>query len=49
MTAIPPVRRRIIGAALHRYRQDPGFELDDAARILECDRSNISSAERTRL
>lgn len=45
MTAIPPVRRRIVGAALRRYRQDLGYSLDDAARILECDRSKISRIE----
>jgi transcriptional regulator with XRE-family HTH domain len=46
MTAIPPpVRRRIVGAAMRRYRQNLGYTLDDAARILECDRSKISRVE----
>lgn len=46
MTAIlPPVRRRIVGAALRRYRQDLGYSLDDAASILDCDRSKISRIE----
>jgi transcriptional regulator with XRE-family HTH domain len=45
MTAIPPVRRRIVGTALRRYRQDLGYSLEDAARILECDRSKISRIE----
>jgi transcriptional regulator with XRE-family HTH domain len=46
MTATPPpVRRRIVGAAMRRYRQDLGYTLDDAARILECDRSKISRVE----
>lgn len=45
MTAIPPVRRRIVGAALRRYRQELGYALEDAARILDCDRSKISRVE----
>jgi transcriptional regulator with XRE-family HTH domain len=45
MIATPPVRRRIVGAALRRYRQELGFGLDDAARLLECDRSKISRIE----
>ena len=45
MTITPPVRRRIVGAALRRYRQNLGYPLDDAARILECDRSKISRIE----
>jgi transcriptional regulator with XRE-family HTH domain len=45
MIALPPVRRRLVGAALRRYRQDQGYDLDDAARILECDRSKISRIE----
>lgn len=42
---LPPIRRRIVGAALRRYRQDLGYSLDDTARILECDRSKISRIE----
>jgi transcriptional regulator with XRE-family HTH domain len=45
MTALPSVRRRILGAALRRYRQELGYSLDDAAHILECDRSKISRIE----
>jgi transcriptional regulator with XRE-family HTH domain len=45
MTAIPPVRRRIVGTALRRYRQQLGYALDDAARVLDCDRSKISRIE----
>jgi transcriptional regulator with XRE-family HTH domain len=45
MTALPPVRRRLVGAALRRYRQDLGYGLDDAAHILDCDRSKISRIE----
>lgn len=45
MTALPPVRRRLVGAALRRYRQDLGYDLDEAAHILDCDRSKISRIE----
>jgi transcriptional regulator with XRE-family HTH domain len=39
------VRRRLVGEALRRYRQRAGYGLDDAARVLECDRSKISRVE----
>jgi transcriptional regulator with XRE-family HTH domain len=45
MTDSPPARRRLLGAALRRYRENMGFGLDDAARVLECDRSKISRIE----
>jgi transcriptional regulator with XRE-family HTH domain len=45
MTDAPPVRRRLLGAALRRHRESAGYGLDDAARILECDRSKISRIE----
>ena len=45
MSGIPPVRRRLVGAALRRYREGLGYGLEDAARILECDRSKISRIE----
>ena len=45
MTAIPPIRRRIVGAALRRYREQLGYALDDAAHMLDCDRSKISRIE----
>ena len=45
MTGTPPVRRRLLGAALRRYREALGYGLEDAARILECDRSKISRIE----
>ncbi|MGH3160040.1 MAG: Scr1 family TA system antitoxin-like transcriptional regulator, partial [Streptosporangiaceae bacterium] len=45
MTDAPPVRRRLIGAALRRHREAAGYGIDDAARILECDRSKISRIE----
>jgi transcriptional regulator with XRE-family HTH domain len=43
--AAPPVRRRLVGGALRRYRENLGYTLEDAARILECDRSKISRIE----
>ena len=45
MTGTAPVRRRLLGSALRKYREDLGFTLDQAARILECDRSKISRIE----
>ena len=45
MVEAPPVRRRLLGAALRRHRESLGYRLDDAARILECDRSKISRIE----
>jgi transcriptional regulator with XRE-family HTH domain len=45
MTGQPPVRRRIVGSALRRYRENVGYALEDAATILECDRSKISRIE----
>jgi transcriptional regulator with XRE-family HTH domain len=45
VTDAPPVRRRLIGAALRRHRESAGYGIDDAARILECDRSKISRIE----
>ena len=45
MAGTPPVRRRLLGAALRRYRENLGYGLDEAARILECDRSKISRIE----
>ncbi len=34
-----------MGGALRRYRENLGYTLDDAARILDCDRSKISRIE----
>ena len=45
MVETPPARRRLLGAALRRYRESLGYRLEDAARILECDRSKISRIE----
>ena len=46
MTGEPtPARRRLVGNALRRYRENVGYALEDAARVLECDRSKISRIE----
>jgi transcriptional regulator with XRE-family HTH domain len=41
----PPLRRRIVGRTLRRYRENLGYTLEDVARVLECDRSKISRIE----
>jgi transcriptional regulator with XRE-family HTH domain len=43
--AAPPARRRLVGRALRQYRETLGYTLEDAARMLECDRSKISRVE----
>ena len=45
MTGNPPARRRLLGTALREYRESLGYNLEEAARILECDRSKISRIE----
>ena len=45
MVIAPPVRRRLVGKALRRHRERLGYTLDDAARILDCDRSKVSRIE----
>jgi len=45
MVPAPPVRRRLVGRALRTHRERLGFTLEDAARLLECDRSKISRIE----
>jgi transcriptional regulator with XRE-family HTH domain len=40
-----PARRRLVGSVLRQYREAQGYKLEDAARILECDRSKISRIE----
>jgi transcriptional regulator with XRE-family HTH domain len=39
------VRRRLIGSALRRHRERMGYRLEDAASVLECDRSKVSRIE----
>jgi transcriptional regulator with XRE-family HTH domain len=41
----PPLRRRLVGGTLRQYRENLGYTLDDAAQILDCDRSKISRIE----
>ena len=45
MVPAPPVRRRLVGRTLRRYRENLGYSLGDAARILECDASKVSRIE----
>ena len=45
MSATPPVRRRLLGSALREYRENLGYKLEEAAAVLECDRSKISRIE----
>jgi len=45
MVPAPPIRRRLVGKALRRYRENLGYTLGDAARILECDPSKVSRIE----
>ena len=45
MAGETPVRRRLVGGALRRYRENLGYALEDAAKVLECDRSKISRIE----
>jgi transcriptional regulator with XRE-family HTH domain len=41
----PPVRRRLLGNALRGYRESVGFNLEEVALILGCDRSKVSRIE----
>jgi transcriptional regulator with XRE-family HTH domain len=45
VTDAAPVGRRLLGAALRRSREQAGYSLDDAARILGCNLSRISRIE----
>jgi transcriptional regulator with XRE-family HTH domain len=45
MVPAPPVRRRLVGHALRRYRENLGYTLGDAARVLECHASKVSRIE----
>jgi transcriptional regulator with XRE-family HTH domain len=45
MVPAPPVRRRLVGKALRRYRENLGYSLHDVAAILECDPSKVSRIE----
>jgi transcriptional regulator with XRE-family HTH domain len=45
VTQVPSVRLMLVGSMLRSYRETAGYKLDDAARILECDKSKISRIE----
>jgi transcriptional regulator with XRE-family HTH domain len=45
MVPAPPVRRRLVGKALRRYRENLGYSLHDVAAFLECDPSKLSRIE----
>ena len=45
MKATTSVRRRLVGAALRRYRENADYSLEDAALLLGCDKSKISRIE----
>jgi transcriptional regulator with XRE-family HTH domain len=45
MTDGTSLRGRVAGAALRRYREAIGYQLEDAALVLGCDRSKISRIE----
>jgi transcriptional regulator with XRE-family HTH domain len=38
-------RQRLVGASLRDYRESVGYDLGDAARILDCQRSKVSRIE----
>ena len=45
MVPAPPVRRRLVGRAPRRYRENLGYTLSDAAQVLECHASKVSRIE----
>jgi transcriptional regulator with XRE-family HTH domain len=45
MTQVPSIPHALVGSMLRQFREIHGYKLDDAARILECDRSKISRIE----
>jgi transcriptional regulator with XRE-family HTH domain len=45
MTHLLSARHALVGASLRQYRENLGFDLSDAARILDCDPSKISRIE----
>jgi transcriptional regulator with XRE-family HTH domain len=45
MTKLPPIRHRLLGAVLRRFRTQSGCSLGGAAAVLECHRSTISRME----
>jgi transcriptional regulator with XRE-family HTH domain len=45
MTASTRAKSTEIGVALRTYRETVGYRLEDAAMVLECDKSKISRLE----
>lgn len=45
MVPAPPVQCRLVGRALRRYRENLGYTLSDAARVLKCHASKVSRIE----
>jgi len=45
MAATTATRRHLVGTALRHYREQLGYTLDTAARLLECDQSKVSRIE----
>jgi transcriptional regulator with XRE-family HTH domain len=45
MIQVPSIQQTLVGSMLRQFRETHGYKLDDAARILECDRSKISRIE----
>jgi transcriptional regulator with XRE-family HTH domain len=45
MTASPRAKSTEIGVALRIHRETAGYRLEDAAMVLECDKSKISRLE----
>ena len=45
MTASPRAKSKEIGVSLRIYRETVGYRLEDAAIVLECDKSKISRIE----
>jgi 8-oxo-dGTP pyrophosphatase MutT (NUDIX family) len=41
------VRRRLIGAALRRCREEAGYTLDEPARLLDCDPYSLTAPSDT--
>jgi transcriptional regulator with XRE-family HTH domain len=42
---VTSTQRQLVGSALRRYRANVGYALEDAAKVLDCDRSKISRVE----
>ena len=45
MATSSPIRLRLVGGALRRYRENLSYTLEQSAAVLECDRSKLSRIE----